>query len=668
MGMINEFKLSEVTLKDRYQMNAFKKETDYLCSLDADRLLAGFRETAGIDMRGVERYAGWESLLIGGHTLGHYLTACAMSFETSNSDIEVKNILFGKMKAIIEGLDECQEVLGTGLIFGAKILDKNNVELQFDNVEKGLTQLFTESWVPWYTMHKIIEGLVSVCGLKNEAENIVNKCSKNSEGVTQEFTVAEIVSLSDRTLKVLSKLADWCYGRTGSWSSETHRTVLNIEYGGMNDCLYKVYQLTGKKEHLEAAHAFDDEALFERILAAKPGDDALNNMHANTNIPKFMGALQRYMTVGDEKYLPYVEKFWELVTSLHTYITGGNSEWEHFGRDRILNAERTNCNCETCNIYNMLKISKDLFRITGDKKYADWYENAFINQILSSQNPTTGMTTYFQAMASGYFKTYGERESKFWCCVGSGMENFSKLGESYYFYSGNTVIVNQFFSSELKTENIWIEQCAEFPEKDSVSFVFRKPFDGTLAIRKPDWLADTEEVFTSPDNLNDNKRLDIDEKFMKDCGGDEVLKKLKGYILLNGKFAEGEHISIEFPMKITAYNLPDGGTTYGFKYGPVVLSALLGSDNMTVTKTGVDVTIPENKLIPIGYTADGSEMITVKNGDVASFIENINDNMEKIASNDEVAFRLLGTDSNLTYVTHYRQHTQRYGLYFEFKA
>jgi DUF1680 family protein len=194
----------------------------------------------------------------------------------------------------------------------------------------------------------------------------------------------------------------------------------------MNDALYELYKHTGNANHLSAANSFDEMTLFEPLYK---GEDILNGKHANTTIPKIIGALNRYSVTGEEYYLQVAANFWEIVTENHTYITGGNSEWEHFGESKILDAERTNCNCETCNTYNMLKLSRELFRVTGDTKYADYYENAFINAILSSQNPETGMTTYFQPMATGFFKVYSSPTEHFWCCTGSGMENFSKLAE-----------------------------------------------------------------------------------------------------------------------------------------------------------------------------------------------------------------------------------------------
>jgi DUF1680 family protein len=410
---LESFPLDQVLLTDPYYCNATQKEIEYLLSFDTERLLAGFYETAGITKEGVTRYEGWESLLIGGHTLGHYLTACANAFAGANTLKEEKEKLFDIITKIIHGLTLCQEAVGTGFLFGAPVLDPSNIERQFDHVEQNETNIFTQAWVPWYTMHKIFEGLISVAQMK----------------------ATEAQAIAKEALTVAIKLGEWTYHRVSSWSEETKRTVIGIEYGGMNDCLYDLYQLTKDSRFAEAAHTFDQIELFEKVLNGHSGDHVLNNYHANTTIPKFAGALNRYLsfiqdvTVDADIYLEYAKAFWEMVVKDHTYITGGNSEWEHFGLDGIFDGERTNCNNETCNAYNMLKLTKKLFMLTGEVKYANYYETTFINSIMSSQNPVTGMTTYFQPMATGYFKVYGERFTKFWCCTGSGMENFTKLGE-----------------------------------------------------------------------------------------------------------------------------------------------------------------------------------------------------------------------------------------------
>ncbi|MBR6666167.1 MAG: glycoside hydrolase family 127 protein [Lachnospiraceae bacterium] len=623
------FSLRNVTMKDSYLINAFEKEVLYLTAFDTDRLLAGFRETAGVDMRGVERYPGWESMLIGGHTLGHFMTACVRCCESANCKEEDRRKMLQILKRLAEGLKECQEAANTGFLFGAIIHDKNNVELQFDYVEENKTHIITQAWVPWYTMHKLFEGLVSVVNMDVDGE------------------LAE--SIKATTKEVTSRLADWTYGRTSSWDEALHKVVLGIEYGGMNDCLYDVYLITGKEEHLAAAKAFDQVELFERVLKAGVGDNVLNNHHANTTIPKFVGALKRYTVTGEEQFFRYAEHFWKLVTENHTYITGGNSEWEHFGEDNILNKERTNCNCETCNVYNMLKMTKLFFMITGDVKYADWYENTFINSILSSQNPKDGMTTYFQPMASGYYKVYGERFNKFWCCTGTGMENFSKLQESFYFEKEDTLIVNQYMASKVLFKGVEIEQQANIPASDKVKFLIKGALDAKILLRLPYWLADEAEIVVNG------------------CGHDyEILgtETGKGYALVEGPFSAGTEIEVRLPLKVVAYNLPDGKNTYAFKYGPVVLSALLGTKDMIDSTTGVNVTIPSNRIIESKYVPSRKEFVVVSEGTVEEYIADIEKHL--VRQGEELKFRLQDTDASLTYVPHFSQHKERYGIYFEF--
>ena len=619
--------LRNVRMKDSYLVNAFEKEVLYLTAFDTDKLLAGFRETAGLDMRGVTRYEGWESMLIGGHTLGHYMTACVRSCESANCGDEDRQELLGILKRLADGLAECQEAGKTGFLFGAIILDKNNVELQFDYVEENKTNIITQAWVPWYTMHKLFEGLVSTANMEVDG------------------ALAEEIKAT--TKEVMSRLADWVYKRTSSWSEELHRTVLGIEYGGMNDCLYDVYRITGKEEHLLAAHAFDQEELFERVLKSGVGDNVLNNHHANTTIPKFLGALNRYVVTKDAKYLDYVTHFWNMVTEHHSYITGGNSEWEHFGEDRILDKERTNCNCETCNVYNMQKMTKKLFEITGDVKYADWYENTYFNSILSSQNPETGMTTYFQPMASGYYKVYGERFNKFWCCTGTGMENFAKLQEAFYFMNENALIVNQYVSSSVEVQGTVITQEADIPHSGRVTVTLENGYEGKLLFRLPYWLAGAAEI--KVDGI----------AYCYETVGENA-----GYALVSGPFEPGTKITLNLPMKVVAYNLPDGENTYGFKYGPVVLSALLGTKDMVDTTTGVNVTIPSNRIIETGYVPSGSERILVEEGTVAEYMAQIDKKL--VRKGDALRFELTGTDASLTYVPHFSQHKERYGIYFTF--
>lgn len=362
------FDKTSVEVTDAYYDNALELDVKNLLALDADRLLAGFRETAcyvyntksGVTvktaaeiktfMKNKTRYGGgWENSLIGGHTLGHYMTAVAQGIINPGVTAEEKTKLTERLDYLIDALDECQQMtVGSsyeGYLFGATLPNtsfQNDPDLQFDNVEAGRSNISTQAWVPWYTMHKILAGL----------------------------TDAYEVAGNEKALQVANKLGTWISNRANAWSTTKAKQVLAIEYGGMNDALYQLYKVTNasnKEDFKSAAHKFDETTLFDSVLAG--GSNVLNGKHANTTIPKFLGALCRYEVDHTEtKYLQYAEAFWQMVIHRHTYITGGNSEDEHFGADEVLDGERTVCNNETCNTYNMLKLSRRLFIITGEKK------------------------------------------------------------------------------------------------------------------------------------------------------------------------------------------------------------------------------------------------------------------------------------------------------------
>ncbi len=584
-----EFKLNEVRVNDSYIDNALQKELAYLKSFDADRLVAGFLEVN--DMRPKkEKYRGWEVTEIRGHSLGHYMTAVAQAVAQTGDD-ELKE----KLTYIVEQLSMAQ--LKSGYLSAFP-------ETLFNNVENK-----KPCWVPWYTMDKIIAGL----------------------------TAAYVLAGIDKALEVVSKLGDWVYDRTSRWDDALQATVLAVEYGGMNEAMYDLYKVTKSEKHAVAAHKFDELPLFTEI---EKGNDILNGKHANTTIPKFLGALYRYVALGcmeeDKFYFDAAKKFFDIVVENHSYITGGNSEWEHFGEPRILDAERTNCNCETCNTYNMLKLARELFMLTGDKKYADFYENTFLNAIMSSQNPKTGMTMYFQPMATGFFKVYGTPFDSFWCCTGTGMENFTKCNDSIYFHDEDTVLVNQFISSSVNwvEKGFVMEQISDIPNSTQTVFKIKEnPNNVKLAIRVPDWCAD-------------DMKLDIN--------GVVATVQADKYLLIEA--VAGDVIKYDIPMKVVAYPLHDNKHCIGLKYGPVVLSAALGTEDMEESKTGVDVTIATKNI-------SMKDFITVDGGDVDTWIANVDKNVVK--SDDSFTFHMTGTDSdNLVFSTHYKQHEERYGIYW----
>ncbi len=617
--LLNVYDLSAVQVSDPYIVNAQEKEYAYLLSLDADRLLVGFRENAGLSTQGKSRYGGgWEDSRIAGHTMGHYLSALAQSINTTPDGHPQKAALTERLNYCLAELRKCQKAIGNGFLFGATYDRSKGIYGQFDDLESGNAGSMSNTWVPWYTMHKILTGLVDAYNLTGSQE----------------------------ALTIANDLGNWIAKRVNAWSSTVRSRVLSIEFGGMNDVLYELYKITGNPAHLAAAKQFDDDSLYTRLSAG--GRNALNGMHANTTIPKFGGTANRYLTTGDETYLTYAENFFNMVLDRHTYITGNNSEWEAFGNDYVLHAERTNCNCETCNAYNMLKLAQKLYCATGDSRYADYYERTFINTILSSQNPETGMTTYFQPMATGYFKVYSTPENSFWCCTGSGMESMSKLGLGLYYSTDDMIVVSQFFSSTLTDteKNVTLKLDANMPESDTVTAtVTGSGVAATkIAFRLPDWLMGDVEVKVN--GVAANPQITED------------------YAILSG-LKSGDVITVRLPMGAVAYNLPDGENTYAIKYGPVVLSAKLGTQQMNKGSTGVNVTTAANRILSTEYLPSGSESVTIRGSSVSAFMENINAHLVKTEGKAE--WKLTDVDANLTYVPHYSQYTERYGLYFTFE-
>lgn len=660
---LEEFSLADVQLEDDYYNNITKMDVDFLNKFDPDRLLYNFRLTAGYSESQIKSFdfhgngtgasspypGGWENSRIGGHTMGHYLAAAAQAVadgyggETGDDGYSLEE----RLEYIIDNLKDCQTKLGTGFIFGATMRDVSQPEKQFDIIEGGST---SDTWVPWYTMHKIVNGLVETYKLTG----------------------------NEKALAIAENLGEWIYQRTSKWSNSVQNNVLRVEYGGMNDCLYELYKYADEDGYADAdhftaaAHSFDEDALFEKVLSGQK--NALNGLHANCTIPKFMGSLNRYRALGDEKYLQYAETFWTLITEKHTYITGGNSECEFFGADNILDAERSHCNCETCNTHNMLKLTRELYRITGNKKYADYYENTFINAIMASVNEETGMTTYFQPMATGFFKVYCNpdlEKNYFWCCTGTGLENFTKLGDSFYFHKGNTLVVNQYTSSSVTWKNVKLKQETDIPNTNQSKFtvsllngVSSAAMD--LRFRVPDWTAGAVTL-----KLN---------------GVVQDAKTSNGYVSINRTWNDGDTVEITLPMEIRSYTLPDNsGTVYGFKYGPAVLAAELGTDDkMDTYQVGVQCDVCKTKIVNgiertstngYGNTSNQgtltSETLNIQGGiSVSSYMDNINTYLEK--DPDSLKFTLTGTDwggrENLTFTPYYRIHDQRYGIYWIFEG
>lgn len=648
MGWTEPFELDKVQILDNYYLSAQKSDIAFLKKMDTARLLAGFRTTAGIDTKGVRPYGGWEDSLLGGHCVGHYLTALAQAVKVTG-DKELKE----KSQTLIAGLEECQKKLGTGFLFGAKVEDKEDVEKQFDILEgkkKG------ETWVPWYNMHKVLAGLVD----------------------TYKYTGNETALL------VAEKLGDWIYERVSKWDLKTNQKVLETEYGGMNDCLYELYSYSHNKHHLEAAQKFDEKALF--LMAAKGEKNCLDGKHANTQIPKFIGAIKRYNVLKqlgeakqeDEAYLADAEKFFEMVVKRHSFVTGGISVMEHFRKDYHLDEIRTQTNCESCCAHNMLKLAKELFKATRKKEYADYYETTLRNAIMGAVKTESGAASYFTPMATGYYKTFGEEEPEknmFWCCTGSGMENFTKLGDSIYFRANDTLLVNQYVASKVTWEekNLVLTQKSDVTKSEEISFVLnalhdKEISDVAIALRIPDWMHGEATIY-----VNGAEKMTA-------AGNSE-------YVLLERNWEDGDVIMAKYPMSVESVGLLDQDAVFAFRYGPTVLAAKLGKEKMgEATWAGIDLTAPLYKVVgnecrkdTIAYgepkTTEllDNETLTIQKGtSVNEFVSHIEHYLVRDTESETLSFHLKGTDADTTFenglqfVPFNTLNDERYGIYWYF--
>ena len=648
MGPTKEFALDQVELLDDYYLTAQNSDIEFLKKFDNDRLLSRFRETAGLDTKKIAPYGGWEDGWLGGHSVGHYLTAIAQAVKaTGNADLKEKS------KQLIEGLAECQNKLGTGFIFGAKIETEGYVEKQFDILEGKTTG---KTWVPWYNMHKMLTGLVD----------------------TYKYTG------NKQALEVAKKLGDWIYNRVSKWDAGTQGRVLGTEYGGMNDCLYELYLCTRDSKHLEAAHKFDQPNLYKTV--AKGGKNCLNGKHANTTIPKFLGALKRYvvleqtgeLTKDDEAYLTNVEKFFDIAVTRHAYITGGVSVMEHFRKDNNQDGTRTQTNCESCCAHNMLKMAKELYKVTGDKKYADYYETTLRNSIMGAVKSESGAAAYFIPMATGYFKTFGNEDpakNMFWCCTGSGMENFTKLGDSIYFRANDTLLVNQYVASKVTWEekNLVLTQKSDVTKSEEISFVLnalhdKEISDVAIALRIPDWMHGEATIY-----VNGAEKMTA-------AGNSE-------YVLLERNWEDGDVIMAKYPMSVESVGLLDQDAVFAFRYGPTVLAAKLGKEKMgEATWAGIDLTAPLYKVVgnecrkdTIAYgepktteLLDNETLTIQEETSVNEFASHIERYLVRDTESETLSFHLKGTDADTTFenglqfVPFNTLNDERYGIYWYF--
>jgi DUF1680 family protein len=633
--------LSDVTVQDPYLVNGNQKTINYLLSLDPEKFLYSFYKQAGLTPTTSSGYGGWEretGTRFQGHFFGHYISALSQAYATT-TDPTTKSALLAKLTAAVDGLKRCQDA------YAAK-----------DPANAGFVSPFPVTYlpsgangllVPFYNLHKVVAGLL-------EAHH-------NAPA-----------AVSTKALAVADGFGTWITNWAGRQANPS--VLLSTEYGGMNEALYELYSVTEKPAHKRAAEYFDEVTLFQKLAA---GQDVLNGLHANTTIPKLVGALKRYTVFTDnprlyatltdaEKsgltmYRTAAENFWPIVHDHHTYANGGNSQSEHFHAPDTLHQYATNgqttgygenSTSEGCNEYNMLKLTRALFQVTKDVKYADNYESTFINSVLPVQNPETGMVTYFQPMAAGYAKVFGREEDEFWCDHGTGIESFTKLGDSIYFEDTNSVYVNQFRSSVLRSaaHNLKLTQTADVPNKETVTLQVAGLDGGavvqgtSLRLRIPSW-------------VNGAPKLSING-----VARDIAPLTSAGYVVV--PVAAGDAISYTLPAKVTVDAETENANWVAFKYGPVLLATELNRNNAGASYTaGVLVRMS---------TADKTVNSNVVVNDAGAWKQGIENNLVRAGNGvnangmETMRFSLRNVDTAsaaLTFEPYYSLYNARYAIY-----
>lgn len=539
-----QFPLTEVKLLDGPFKHATELNIKTLLDYEPDRLLARFYTEAGLRPK-AEQYHGWEDETIAGHSLGHYLSAISMMFQTTGDQrfLERANYIVNELKFL-------QDNDGDGYIGafpnGKKILTE---EVAIGNIRSQGFDL-NGLWVPFYTQHKILAGLrdaYRLCGNKT-------------------------------ALEISEKFAGWIVTIITPLNDEQIQKILRCEHGGIAEVLADLYADTGDERYLKLSRTFYQKTFLDPM---KEGKDILPGKHSNTNIPKITGLSRLYELTGDTTDRKGAEFFWNTVVSHHSYVTGGNGNNEYFGPADKLRNRLGEGTTESCNVYNMLKLTEHLFKWDASAKTGDFYERALFNHILSSQNPADGKVTYNLSLDMGGFKDFQDPYS-FTCCVGTGMENHSKYGRNIYYHNDNELFLFQYIASELtwKEKGLTLIQNTSYPEGHGTSLEFKcdKPVKLTIQVRHPYWAIDGIEI-----RVNGSKK--------------RVRQQPGSYIPVSKTWKTGDRIEIKFPFTLRLEAMPDDSSRVAVMYGPLVMAGDLGplNDSLSGGQMYVPVLMTENR-------------------------------------------------------------------------
>ncbi len=525
----DQFPLGDVQLLDGPFKHARDLNIEVLLKYDVNRFMAPYRKEAGLEPK-AESYPNWSGL--DGHVGGHYLSALAMNYAaTGNAELKQR------MEYMLADLKECQEAnaknhpeWGVGYVGGVP----NSAKLWAD-FQKGDFSSYKSTWVPFYNLHKMYAGLRD----------------------------AWLYCVSENAKDMFLKFCDWGIRLTAELSDEQMESMLGVEHGGMNEIFADAYQITKNQKYLDAAKRYSHKEFLE---PAANNVDNLDNHHANTQVPKFIGFERIGALSNDESYHEAASFFWETVTGNRSLAFGGNSRRENFpAKDACVDFVNVIDGPESCNSYNMLKLTEDLFREKPSAKYMDYYERTMFNHILSTQHPEHGGYVYFTSARPRHYRIYSAPNEAMWCCVGSGMEDHGKYNQVIYTHVADTLYLNLFVASELnwKAKGIKLQQETQFPNEEKTKLVVTEgAADFNLKVRYPVWVKEGEYQIT----VNGEST--------------EVSAQPSSYISLNRTWKKGDVVEITMPMHNTIEHMPNVPEYIAFMHGPILLAAKTGTEDL----------------------------------------------------------------------------------------
>jgi DUF1680 family protein len=513
------FALQDVRLLDGPFKEATARDGAYLLSLDPDRLLHNFRVNAGLPSS-AEPLGNWEKpgCELRGHLTGHALSAYALMY-ASTGDARFKE----RADLLVRELATCQAALGPSGYLSAF------PEAFFDRLEKD-----GKVWAPYYTLHKVAAGLLD----------------------------AHVHCGSPQALEAASKFGDWVCARLGRLSDEQLQKALDTEHGGINESLANLYGLTGQPAFLDAARRLCHRRVLDPLAA---GEDRLSGLHANTQVPKLVGAARLYELTGEARYRDMSAFFWDRVANHHSYAIGGNSDHEGFGPPDRLSDRVSPFTAESCNTYNMLKLTRHLFAWRPSAACADFYERALYNHILASQDPRTGHMAYHIPVYGGWFMPYNTANDSCWCCTGTGFENHAKYGDSIYWRDAEGLYVNLFIASELtwREKGVTLRLDTRYPEEESARLTIRcaKPAAFALRLRHPAWARRGLRVTVNGAPVDHGAAPG-------------------SFAAVSRTWQDGDRVEMTVPMSLRLEPMPDNPARAALFYGPVILAGELGTNGI----------------------------------------------------------------------------------------